>query len=315
MKKTKFLSLLLFAPLLASCGGKVKAPKFLDKGKEIKKADFVVALNKVFDKASFNDTTKKLGQGEFKYETTVRDFNETLRGKKSLSKFTELEKTAEDHKYDPKQLVDRYTFRYEDKVVKEDAAGKDVSNAKTKADCAYQYAKVGKKEYIVTVSGNEKAYVKEYEASKADIETGFDFSAKSYANSAFEEVYNMIDEYDAKEGEALKDYKFYKNGNVFTIEQNTEITVEHKEDEKVDYVTVSKITQIAQIDATEGKWASKFYYHEESDREFKLNAGQFAAGDVYHSEYDIVYEVSYEVKEVKVEKFDLKDFVGFGFEE
>lgn len=314
MKKTKFLSLLVLAPLMTGCGTNVKAPKFAKKGDEVKYADFVNNLDKLLEKASFKKE-KKLGQSEFKMKNAYNDTYEKIRGKKTIVKSVDYQVTEEDHKYDPNKIVDRYVFKGEIVQTLEEPVGKSVDKSTMQHEDANQYHKIGEKEYLVHVEGDKKQYTNVAEISKSDLVGMFDFQAKNYAEGIFDDVFDLLGDYEAAPEKEQKNYKFYRNGNIFTIELEVETTEEHKVDDKVDYVTVTKGNVTAQVDVTEGKWSSKTYMHSVSDREFKINVGEFAKGDISRETNDSAFERIFEVKEVKVEPFDLKDFAGFGFEE
>ena len=314
MKKTKFLSLLVLAPLMTGCGNSVKAPKFSNKGEEIKKAEFQTALDKALAKASFANAGKKLGSGEYKTSFAYNETNEKIRGKKTLRKNVDFEKRSVDHLYDPGKLVDRFVTEYEQSRTSEDKTGKSVDEQSLKYENSYQFTKVGKKQYLIQVMKEAKEYIPLVETDKKTCLEAFDAGAKDYANGLFDDIHNMIDEYNAKKGKALKDYKFYKNENVFTIVFETEETDEFKSADTVIYKTTTKRSETIQVDTTEGKWSTKSYRHVEEDREFKENYYALAKGDVVHIVEDYATEASFELKEVKTEQFDISDFVGFGFE-
>jgi hypothetical protein len=324
MKKIKLLPLLLAFPLLASCGvgSKIKSPKFLDAGKEIKFDKFTENLTKVVEKLDVFDAKKQLKSSVLKQEYASYKEDVENRGKTVLSKTVGGELATTEIKYDAENHLMEEVYKYEDNYVGTDVTGKGSSAAKFDGHYTYQTLKDGKKSFVVRVDKDSKEYAKEAliedDYKKVDFDNG---KLKEIINDESFEIDVICMAYSTSSPEDQKNFHFYQNDKLFTVEVN----LDHEED-VLDTASVKsgtvkqKITYKLQVNLVNEKLTFKTYNKSSSEYTFSRTCfckidgvNHYAAkGDVYTYFSQRKADVSLEYKETKVKEVDLAKYTKIG---
>lgn len=267
--KKKFLSLLVFAPLLVGCGSNVSKPKFAKFSNEVKTFDkFVDELQKAQVKTSLFKEAK-VGSLELKGDHAYKDSRESKRDGKVISLNIDYKTDKGVSKFDAESLI--YLQKYEVTDTRENKDGYGIDTTKY-VDKYNTQIQVKDSKNVATVNFDKKEYtISPLGGVKAA--TYFDQYAKIiFGGSLVADMQNILGHYS----EAKKDnFKFYKDGDIFTV-------VEKREDKRK-YETSTEVEtyeHTVQVEITEGKWSSKSYYCYELTETYKQNYYSAAKGDV-----------------------------------
>ena len=312
-KTTKFLSLLLFAPLLTGCGNGVKAPKFAKYGDEVKFDKFYKNLNAAFEKSTLLSEKKTLGSVEMKGEYAEFEGSKITRDKKTYSNVGDLYDVNYSSKVDPENCV------YESKNVllqtseAESAAGKTSEVFKQELNTTYQVATIKKHKWFVVVQHERKEYSPAESLDGVKEKEYFDALGKGAVLTGLEECVSSIEtQYGMEDDEGKKDYKFYQNGDIFTVEMNWE-EEQKLEDGDGKYATQKSTCKwIVQLDMTEGKWSGKEFMDSKSVTEHTRAIGQFVKGDILEESYIRKQEFSAQAKKFSLKAQDLSKYKYIG---
>jgi hypothetical protein len=312
-KTTKFLSFLLFAPLLTGCGNGVKAPKFAKYGDEVKFEKFYENLNAAFKKATFLSETKTLGSVQMKGEYAELEGGKITRGKKTYSETSALTQTRYENKVDVDHSVYEMKVDYVEASSSKDASGETSNESETVMTMTYQVATISKQKWLVGAVHETKEYGKEELLEGVKEQTFFDNVGKGATLLGLQECISSIEmQYDGETEEGKKDYKFYQNGNVYTVEMNWQEEQENKEDDVVYSKEKSTCKWIVQLDMTEGKWSGKEYLDSKTVTEYKKAYGQYVEGDVLEETGIIKQEFSAQTKKLNLKPQDLSKYKYIG---
>jgi hypothetical protein len=292
--KKKFLSLLVFAPLLVGCGNNVSKPKFAKFSNEVKTFDkFVEELTKAREKTSIFKEAK-VGSLELKGEHAHKDLHEAKRDGKVISSSSDCQTDKGTSKFDAESLVYVQKFEVSDTRENKDGYGTDVTKTVDKYNLQIQVKdsknvasiNLDKKEYSVAPLGEVKAA------------TFFDSQAKiMFGGSLVSDMQNILGHYS----EAKKDnFKFYKDGDIFTV-------VEKREDKKEYEVSteVETYEHTVQVEIVEGKWSTKSYYCSTITATYKQNYYTAAKGDVVTEKEEDSSTCVVQSKKVGLKNLDL----------
>jgi len=317
MKKTKLLSILLAAPLLASCGiSKLKEPKFADLGKELNFTKFSEALEKagVPDELEFQ-VEKKLSSGILKHETNSYDGYELSRQDKVKESFKEKIDSKDEWKLDAKNVLLEHNASSSGASKGEEAGTKSSSSNSEKFKVSYQEETVNKKKFVVSIDHNSKEYCRYSKSELIKADLSLDGKMKEEVNDCG--VYFIEKVYDAEaaslDDEEIKHYKFYQNGKVFTI------VYENKGEDKSNelYNDSYNYLEKTQIDVTKGKFKAVTWIDSENVRTFKKSGSAmdyfgesrlYFKGEVVKEFAQVRDVASFEAKEITLKKVDLKSF-------
>ena len=314
MKTKKFLSLLLFLPLVTGCGVNVKAPKFADYGKEIKVDKFTENFEKKFQKSIFGKN--KLDSLEFSRKHSYEESWEQIRNDKKYG--YDIEKGVDTYKfsYDAKNLI----AKTEQKTVEEiNEKRKDYEEdyaLEDKINMLMQLEKINKTLFLVQIDKDAKQYEPYLsipdEKQKKLICDSLILDLMGYLY--LDEFYDLLDDYDDGSSEEKKCYTFYQNENIFTIEYEYEGEYTDKDaDEKVIYVEETHYKKISQLEIGEKEWKMRFSSEWSYDTEYSQSAYGYAEGDK-SAEKGVVYtEFEGKLKDVSLKKEDLSKYTALGF--
>ncbi len=318
MKKTKFLAVLLFAPLLAACGKNVEVPKFADYGKKVKADAFFEALQKVQEKSVLYNTDKKIGSFELKLDTQNSESKIVTREDKEILNSLSYSESNAKGGYCKENLVIRTETKTSASGKYTDKETSGASEGSASAVSVIQSQKVGKQSYVVVANQQSKTYTEQKEITKEDKEADIiDFQAKSAVTSAISMgimYVSMRYGIDQATGGDLSAYSFYQNGKIFTCEIKSEQKEDYKEDDKVIATTKSEEKVIAQVDVTEGNWLSKLYSEQTETIEAKETYSSYIKGTKEVTKNIMVLEGSATLKDYKANKLDLSKYVALGFD-
>ena len=314
MKKIKLLALLAVVPMLASCGGKPSKPKFADVGKEVKFEKFTEDGEKAYMKMDFMKE-KALGSGILKGKSQVYI---STKGVARGLEFSFIQKESEqiEAKYDQKNAIIQTSTKKEGGAAYDNvfAPGHIMEGSDSESSTvSLQFSKVDKKNSIVSATKEAKEYSVEYEIKDLkEAQKHFDGEMKGRLLNVLAQFGDAISEYNSASEKEQKYYKFYENGNIFTIEASIEENESHKVDGKVDYVVNGKSEVKYQIDFTNGKFKSVAWGSIESTIEFKkdteYNGQSFKAGDKMVSDTKMASEESFTAKDLTLKAFNLSDY-------
>ena len=311
MKKLTFLPLFLVAPLLVGCGNNVKAPKFAKVGDEVAGDKFIADLT---EKSSASAISKEDKLGSLVIKSVVKSVDEaklTRADKTVVSQSTTYEEQKTDAKYDAANLLVAGKTSAKATLNKKTLYGTEKTNGTTKGNTfIQQFEKDGKK---YAVMGNKEAkelnkMVEFTELLPAD--KYFDTMMKAMIGENGEHIMDACADWSMADEEGKKNFKFYENGNIFTVEYKRVIeNEEHKNGEdKVDKVTNATYSYKAQIDLTDGAWKAMYYSEAEEKVEYKLNSGSNLEGEVKVTKGKSSEEVEVNSKDVKLKAVDVSKY-------
>ena len=310
MKKIKLLPLLAVIPMLASCGSKPSKPSFAKVGNEVKAAKFAADLEKAGLKASFNQE-KAMNSGLFKldareYYILEASTKKSGKGKVEMSTFDKFE-----YRHDKENKLAQSSYDYAaSTVISSDSYSTNNVEA-YKDQQGYQTTKSGKKTYLVDVSKEEKEYrlIKEVDKDNS-VEKFLDAEIKERLGDCGVNMAETMAQYEMAEEKVKKNYKFYENGNIFTIE------VKYDDEEEVKdegYKVKAKVEQKVQLDLTEGKLKSKYWLSTEASYEFSkaitMDGTHYEKGDSMTMKEQMSFDASFTEKAQNLKPFDLKGYV------
>ena len=316
MKKTKFLSLLVLAPLMTGCGNNVKAPKFADYGKKISYEKFIEALTKYQTESSLYKTAK-IDSFEYTLKTVSLETYVITRGDTKVEDDSTYSETKGKGGYSKENLVIDGEFTSKTTLLEKSNEGKYSGEETTTSSSSVQSAKVGKGSYIVLVNNKEKTYAPQSVIDKDHKEADLmDANAKSTAISLGAPVESVIMIYEMYKyfGVDVSKSAFYQNGKVYTIDFKAKYEEDQKVAEEVIYTNTEEMNWTVQIDTTEGNWAVKYFMESTETREVKKTYSQFVEGDKYVSKTVGSYEVIMKTKEHKAKAVKLDKYAALGFD-
>jgi len=316
MKKTKFLSLLVLAPLMTGCGNNVKAPEFAAYGKKISYDAFSAALLKFkSETVLYKDAKSKIGSFEYKILSQSLSTEEKTRGKEKLIDNSTFTETKGNGGYCKENLVMKGETSSKTVESTKNKDGSSSSEASSTGSSFIQPAKIGKKSYAVVVDTKAKTYIPQSVIDKdhkdADVMDGI---AKDVVKSLDSLSTGFIFVYEMYKfmGEDLSVFSFHQNNKIFTCEMKETAEDETKVDDKVMYKTKSEFKWTIQIDTTEGKWSTKSYQESVETEEVKNNYNSRVAGDKKVEKSISSYEASATLKAFNAKAVDVSKYQALG---
>ena len=309
MKKTKIISLLVFAPLLVGCGSKIEKPKFAKYGDEVKGDKFFKDFIKKHEAASFSKKAKFEG---LVYKGLMSEFemSETKRNNKVIESSAAIESMKFDMQIDIDHaiLYQATSMGMDSEKVK--GSIKEALSGEEKLVTQQQVSSIKGEKYIVELDVLNKVYERGEKAPKtSEIQTSLDTMAKNYSGDSLVEALQIVYmSYETASDKEKKNYKFYENKEVFTAEVSLEKTQKDKT-YKATYTT----TQIAQVDMSEGKWSSKVYWEQAATFEYLKDCYDEdynfrKKGDVVVGKAGMTQDITATRKSLNLKVIDLSDY-------
>lgn len=310
MKKLKFLPLLLVAPLLIGCNN-VKSPKFADNGEEVAGDKFMADLAEKSLATAYNkeDALPSLA---VKSKRSSKEYSARTRKDAGFKASYERNySTTTSMKYDAANVLMDGKVSSKTKRKEVSNYGKEIGNEKESRNMFYQEFAKGDKKYLVMGTKEEKKLqaisqvTEENPASKV-----MDMFVKTAVASQGSDLNNLLNAYAGSTEEEQKNYKFYENGNIFTVEYKYSVENEESKDgeDKVIYVTNASYYKKAQVDLTDGKWKALFWNESSVKQEYKQDYGIYFEGDVYESKDLTSEETIAEYKDAKLKAQDVSGY-------
>lgn len=316
MKKIKLLPLLAVIPMLASCGGKPAKPKFAKFGDEVKVDVFDKKTADAVKKSVLDK--KEIPSGTVKASTNIYYLTEHKRGNKVMTKSEQHNEGISEVKHDAKNLVIEGKSTSKSSYVKKSKEGTKNQSAKSVKTYVDQEAKIDSKKYVVSAYKDSKEFyklatiVEEVNSTKSILNT----EIRNFLLVGQLLTYTVESGYNSADKEGKKNYKFYQNGNIFTIDFKEEIENESKNfEDKVEYIVkgTNEITVQVQIEAE--KVSYKYFSQREEVYEYKLDTGSnYAKGDVKKEVNCYVAEGEWKKKDVSLKAVDLSGYTQCGDE-
>lgn len=309
MKKIKLLPLLLAVPMLASCGlAKPKQPKFADVGKEVAYAKFSEDLQKQAQKAAFN-SDKALESGVFKLDTRISVESNVKRDKKEIAKSSSLQNTKEESKYDKANKILEETTQSSSTLKSKSQFDTANNSSSLKDSYVYQEGKKDGKKYVVKYDKATKEISKESSLESTTTDKYLDSKVKSEVGVNTTLIfYFVFAEYEGSSDADKKNFKFYENGDIYTITWNVE-----KETKTEETKTTNKTDMKIQVDFNKEKLASKIWLEASSVVEYLKDSGSdYYKGDIETKVTKESSDISYQFKDVKLKAADLSKGVFIG---
>lgn len=303
MKSLKFIPVLAVAALLSACGTSksvsVKAPKLLNKGKEVQLQEFVDGASEALSGLETLKTDTVFGSKTMN-STSSWEEKETL---KRDGKIYGESKDAGVEKVSVKADANNYVMSAEMSANSEQSLklsyAKQATYVSQKQKSVLQEIEVEGEKYMGQVSVTEEAYstlskiTDENPMSKL-FNLMMGSAIKSGAKLSFAQSFVAMA--PTLSDEELENYKFYVNGNVYTVEYKTE--------EASEILNSSDEVVINQVDSLTSTYQFKL-----DDKNLKTTSLQeYKETKTYVADYDEFFEGDvYVSKENEYTQFECKD--------
>lgn len=310
---TKLLTLVLVLPLLAGCG-KVKEPKFANKGNKVEYETFSEAyLAAALDSAFVKEDLL----GSMKCDSTTKGHNkqEIKREKKLLERTFSDSNATKNIQFDfnnkvllKKNKNKATTFQY-------GKSTNGVSREKGDSETYHQNYNSEDKSYVIEVDNKEKSFKKNYVIDETNtLEKRMDYIAKSeIGNEVVSNFSGMMSLYSAATDEEKAKYSFYNDSKVFTIEyESTTTDKELKDSSDVLYAKESS-HEIRKVQLSFGEsYSSVYYVSTTTTTSYVESYGSRAKGDVKTVEDTQSKEVKATSGNVNVSAISTVDYIKYG---
>ena len=312
MSMKKILLPLLASVLLTGCYTKVASPKFAAKGEKVSSTNFYKALNELWDKSSFN-SARRFKSFEFTVKSSENEQKEKTHAKKRFSVESSSFTERTTNKYDSKELM----YSSKGKKVYHSTEKSETKNTKNnyvvRTDEAIQVSSVKNQLRVLVIDNSEKTFSSYMSLSKKDEAASlFDSQAKEYSTYFYDEFFSIENDYNDASEKDKKNYTFYINGKIFTVEYNATEKEKFASAGKTIYNGVTTTKKTVQLDATEGKWVKKIYEVKNYKVEYETSYVNYAKGDSYVEDKSSSSEISLTTKDVKLSEVDVTDYTGYG---
>lgn len=314
MKKIKVFPLLIFVPMLASCGlSKPSSPKFADVGKEVKFDKFQTDLMEASGKAIFN-SEKALPSGILKSKKAIFYSQIMKRGKEKLMDYDVLQNENSELKYDKENKIVKEVVENKSDIQGKSQTEKAIEVVNGKTTRVYQEGEKDNKKYVLEVRPDLKEIYKEADLSGIKIAAYLDTFVKTKVGSTADNIFSEIFMEYASSGEKeKKNYKFYENDKIFTIEYKLDLKEDVKDgDEKVYLKRITTRESKIQVELNDKKPQFKQWTTCKITGEYTRNFDIYKKGDFGELVEQASLEYSYEVKDVKLKAVDVSKFVYMG---
>jgi len=317
---SKFLFLVLAVPLLAGCGNKVKEPKFAALGEEKAIDAFEEAIEKSLPEDHELVKDDVLGSLVIKAKGASLNSAKHSRGKTVTYEKVTTGKSTEQIDYDATNVLLRDKGENVSKAVEKDAWGKVTTTNKTTTDAMMQEHKVKDVRYAIAVNN----VVKEYSPIKVLVD---DAKMVDYLSGNIKmavlmtlsmPVYQEMENYASADEEEQKNYKFYQNGNIFSVVYESKFEnkeVKNLTDDSIRCVGSGSEVRKVQVDFTAGAYSLVTYSKQEGKYDYKTAYETYAVGDVYEYEVASSNEFKATRKEPGLKAIDLAKYAAIGFPE
>ena len=319
MKNIKFIPALALIVLLSACNGSrqptVKKPKFAKLGDEVQFEVFRDGLGSEDIYGVFGE--EKLPSYVFKFNSSEKQEMKVKDGEKVISSQDDKIQYLYDVKYDSKNL--RAVMK-EDVIsvskASSDAGEKGYSIMDMTIDLGYQISKIDDKDYIVIYENSSKSYEPTKDVSEMNAEQReeefYNFAGGvlgSFMSDYFSDVLNYYESYD---DETKSNYKFYKNGDVYTVKYSSTNEEEFESSGVKAYKVTTVYEDCVQFEKT--KNGLKFKSSEVRERTVEMLDDPYYNG-VRYKKGQILTENDYEyqdnslvAKDVTVKEVDISKY-------
>lgn len=322
MKKIKVLPLLLVAPLLTSCGGKV-TPKFAKEGDKVEESKWSDDMNAIKENYFIN-TSEGYHKPSFveDYKSATEETEKIVRGKESLFEKKSYSEAKTKYQYDAANSILTSESKSSSKASGKDNSGEKFSSkGSSKSHYSRQKYAADGKEYCITADKEEKEISKYFDLSETfSITDALEYymgwnCGGAYMSFAFGYIAYSI---ASDEEKAL--YSFYENADTkaFTIayEKKTE-NVETKVGDDVIYTTTTVKIWKYQIVLGDNNKLDTYAYEEDSveetiKKDVQRHERNLKSGDVYSKVTKKAYSSKGKTKDVKLQAMDVSDFKKLG---
>lgn len=315
---SKFLFLVLAVPLLAGCGNKVKEPKFAALGEEKTIDAFEESLTKAIPEDHELVKDDVLGSLVIKAKGASLSSAKHSRGKTVTYEEVTTGKSTEQIDYDATNALLRDKGESVSKTVEKDAWGKVTTTKKTTTDAMMQEHKAKDVRYAIAVDNNVKEYspIKVLADDAKMVDYLSDNIKMAVMRSLVMPVYEEMGNYGLADEEEQKNYKFYQNGNIFSVVYESKFEnkeVKNQTDNSVRCVGSGSEIRKVQIDLTAGAYSLVTYSKQEGKYDYKTAYESFAVGDV--NEYEVASSTEFKAakKEPGLKAIDLAKYTAIGF--
>lgn len=317
---SKFLFLVLAVPLLAGCGNKVKEPKFAALGEEKTIDAFEEAIEKSLPEDHELMKDDVLGSLVMKTKGASLNSAKHSRGKTVTDENVTTSKSTEQIDYDATNVLLRDKSESVSKEVEKDAWGKVTTTNKTTTDAMMQEHKAKDVSYAIAVDNLVKEYSPVQTLSE-DVKL-IDYLSENVKMIILWElsmsIYQEMASYASADEEEQKNYKFYQNGNIFSVVYESKFEnkeVKNLTDDTIRCVGNGSEVRKVQVDFTAGAYSLVTYSKQEGKYDYKTAYESYAVGDVYEYEVASSSEFKATRKEPGLKAIDLAKYTAVGFPE
>ena len=312
MKKNRYLMLLAAFPLLASCSG--NSPKEVEQP-EIKFASYSteVSFETFADKAEELEENHAWAKEDFKvpsYKGNGVDYQlstyEYSKDGKVYDQNKEVSGSEYEGGYDAEHKVVYFTTNessFENSFDKKSSSSfSDLSVRHT----SYQEIRLNMDDNPTTMVASVQEEEREYSTMASTIEK---LALRTFASVATgSEAYSLLSEYPGWSESRQAEYKFYLDGNTFTVVHEVEDVYEDKVDDVLVERTVDKYSSIFQVEVGENKLVARYVDKYEYSDEGFTDDSDIGKGMKYYSLEESRGESTVEAGEFEQKPIDISGF-------
>ena len=326
MKYVKLVPVLAATLLLSACGDKAisaKKPSFAKEGNEIQFEAFVEAMNKedLLGFFSSGDPTK-LESYSAKGTLSVEQISTRKAGEKVKAKETDLQVSSMDLQDDIEHRVVKMNETIEQHLTGKGPSSEYEQTDKMGYDMTYQVSDVEGKKSFVGLLESEKIYAVAQDltsVSEDDItlifqQLGFSAGTEFISPDWSNDISPLVAYWDTTPEEMRAKYKFFQNGEIYTVIYQEKVTDELK-DSNDQLVSSSELTMEYkyQLDISKGaSFKSKTSKVEKSVIKFEqdttYNGTQYYAGESLEQENNSYFDAAVQVKKLNLKAVDLSKY-------
>jgi hypothetical protein len=308
MKKNRYLMLLAAFPLLASCSGKAKASEKPELKISYSSEVAVEVFKEKIEDAQKNLDWNKEDYQAVSYKTSYlsyeEEYSKTTQDGKVQNETTSIDGSRSEGGFDSKNRVSYVESSDYSKFDQVTLSNKYLNEGEGDSKTAIQE---------IYVSGNPAPRVahleidsRTYALSSQDLNEMMIESFVGVVGGS--DIFDILDDYEGKSDEEKAEYKFYVDGNVFTVVYAHENTEEEKTGDVVDDRYYDKYDNVYQVEISNSKFAQRYTKVEVSSEEGLSEDSDVGKGMKSETRNEYYFERIAEVGEFEHKLIDISSY-------